>query len=414
MNSDYRKYPRTNARQIINYDNVIAGIGEKGIYCINKGVLQILRYLISTRGLWRTSYSISSNNDGYLIPNIEQFEPIRASIAEFLDGGDMSCDIVDAIDRLGGRLDNCCTQGYVGTQTVDGKTYYGTAVPRVAPSTFGGATDDFETEAAYDSHRCLAATSIVNALYSDLQVLGAFASFQYIASGGLAIAAMSGVLTIPAVPLLLACGAAGLVTGLLVALKDEIDFDELKCIIYNSDSAVAAYDNIQENLTEVGVSLWGVGITANLVVDLVMSMASIDALNGMFSLFTYFDDGEADCSDCVECNEVLLSSVYGEYDGLSTFSSDYYAGGWGGVEITTAYFRIREDGSRCGPMVNITGITVNYGNPNYWYFVGDDGNPVYLSEYNTTVPQVINNVRWFQVRRHNAPIEPFSVTIHWE
>lgn len=318
MNDNKRHY--SSKRTIVPLSVITDNADKYGLFCVNLGIMQVARELLGERGLWRTTYRTDGLDNGvtYTIPDVSEFAIVTDKIAEFLGVTDMSCDVVAGLNNIADKIANLASVGNCAPSTIDGRL--GAQSPLSNPTTFGGS-GEFATQDEFDNHKCFAATSIVNGLYSNLQVLGSIDSFSTIVAGGLAVLILSGFLALPLMPFIVALSAGGFVAGSLLAVKAAFDFDALKCALYNSENAVEAYDALEDMLDEVGVSIYGVGVTLNVVKQLIMSMANIDVMNKLFTPLTYYDDGLSDCSDCVD-DKVFGFLQYGNVSGSQdvTFS----------------------------------------------------------------------------------------------
>lgn len=309
--SDTRKIA-SQSRTIVDYNSVIANIHDYGIYCINSGVMQILRQLVGTRGLFKSTYTLGNVDDNtYIVPDDEQFQAVSRIIAEFLGEKDMSCNILAGLDNIADKIAQLSTGGNCGVSQIGGR--YGSQSPLSNPTSFGG-DGEFSSQEAFNAQKCFVATTIVNALFSDIQVIGSVASFQAIVAAGLTVLILSGFLAAPAMPFIIALAATGFVSGSLLAVKAAFDFDALKCALYNSDDAMEAYDALSDMLDDVTLEVYGLEVEASLVKDLILSMANIDVMNGLFFPLTYYDDGLSDCSNCVD-GKVFGFLQYGNVSG---------------------------------------------------------------------------------------------------
>lgn len=318
---DERKYYRT--RQLIDYNEVVSRSGQKAILCVDSSILPILRKLVSTRGLWRTSYFTARNDDTYIIPSPAEFSAIDNTIGEFLAEGinDMSCDIVDAIREL---------KSVVAASACCSSTTYNSATGRwggeglTAPTTFGGTNDEFATEQDWLDHRCSAANSIVDGLIASCNNLAAFNTLQSLLGVGVLVAVpfMSAPPAGFFIALGVALGASFGLAALGVALANEIADNraEYVCAIYSSDLAVDAYDNLAELVESAVVSLGFGAVGLDELVALVMGFVSVDVLNQVYTnVGLPAPMAPVDCLTCPRDCLANLSSLehyytYGDFD----------------------------------------------------------------------------------------------------
>ena len=105
MSEDFRRYPASDTRQLIDYNRFMSLTGEKVFICLDRGVLEIAKYFLNSRGGWRTTYVKEYGQVGYTMPTVEEFENIKQAIAE--GNLDMaSCDdIVAALQGIQGAIE---------------------------------------------------------------------------------------------------------------------------------------------------------------------------------------------------------------------------------------------------------------------------------------------------------------------
>lgn len=298
--SEYRKYPKTEARTIIDYNNVISNIGEKGLFCFNVGLLPIIRDLLGSRGLWRTSYSIDSDDGGYYIPDVEEFVPIDRAIKQFLaEVEDMSCDITEGLERISQAIrlssgSGCCAEGTGGVSpetpevefSDDGENY---------PSGFANRTE-------YVQHKCAASQLFINELQASAN-WSKTATFTLAAGSTIAV----GIL-IPGVNIGLLIGlvvAAVLATAQTVIFQNIVDWldadnDDILCAVYSSISVNAAYSSL--------VALVDTSSLTALEGAITKTLFTTAALNRLFDNTANVSGVAADCQDCdpIDCPEYTV------------------------------------------------------------------------------------------------------------
>lgn len=253
---DFRKFS-TNKRQIINFNNVMELSGSKQFICIDKGVLAIMRYLLNTRGSWRTTYRVSYvDKIGYMMPTEAQFNELLNLIGEA--NVDMStCDeIVTALNGIASQIasragygsgSGCCVVGG-DTDITDVNDNSGENIPGGA----GTPPPGFSTMEEYEDYKCDAANWIFDQYIGTLRNWAALSGTL----GGLTIAVIAGLLllTVPPLGLTLILSALGVLVGidflLLGALSDiademETNRDDTVCQIYGSGSTSVAAGVLQ-------------------------------------------------------------------------------------------------------------------------------------------------------------------------
>src|SRR3989337_2033864 len=118
--SEFRKWPKTTTRTIIDFDRLIDRLQSQGdtLVCLPVALVDIIRKLLRDRGLWRTTYAKDQDDIGYTIPTEEEFKPIEDMISEFLwETNEMRCqDLINALNGIAASISGCCQNfgpGYV-------------------------------------------------------------------------------------------------------------------------------------------------------------------------------------------------------------------------------------------------------------------------------------------------------------
>lgn len=78
--SDIRTY--NTKRQIFDYDALVPASGSTAVLCVNRDVIPVIIELLSTRGLWRSSYFTAQTAQNYTIPDASEFDNIADIISE--------------------------------------------------------------------------------------------------------------------------------------------------------------------------------------------------------------------------------------------------------------------------------------------------------------------------------------------
>lgn len=298
-------------RQIITLDNVPeTAYTDKIILCIPEFGWIVARSFLATQAQWLSTYCVNVDCAGYTVPEGELWDKIQASIDETLLGGDMSCNITEAIENLtdviAGYQDDydkliaalellasgqgkslCCggSAGATGTETqpedfVDDGTNY---------------PDGFDTREQYDSYKCAIATHIVRVILADLTWLQNLPASEYIASV-IVVTLLTPILgdeIIAIVGGLLFMVAEGIMDEVWETLITEIEEqqDEIKCLIYNALDASEAYNALQ---TWIGDHLEGAAAW------LAQFWMGQDVVNWAFrNVNQLIDQYGGDCSDCL-------------------------------------------------------------------------------------------------------------------
>jgi len=330
MADEYRRY--NNKREIIKLDLVQeADYTDNVVVCVPKFSYDVARALLLHYGKYRTSYAIEYGELFYKLPGDVEFDVIEASLDKFLGSRDMSCDLVTALNNINATIKNQACCGTAGSgQMINDQFYYGSETPLDAPATFGGSEDDFATEVAYNDHRCSAANAIVDGL---IYGLGSWSllTLGALTAGAIAVG-LAAIFLTPPVAAFLALAAEGIAFGVLATIANAIDDDRetLVCLLYNSETAVSAYDNLNGYIDDLVVDLGFIEIEVSLLVALVMQFAPIDTMNALYGAVGL--PAVASPVDCDACGtECFPYITYGTGDVLvegvaSTITSVWVAG----------------------------------------------------------------------------------------
>lgn len=167
-------------RQIIDYNHLETLDGQDVILCVPKVSVAIARVLLSTRALWRSTYSLGAVNDHrYEIPSLAQMDLVEEAIAEFLHESedykvslcdDLSTGLSNLVDAVG-ALELSCSCGGSGAGAC-GEGSGGAGGEGAAPTEFEDDGIDpppgFETYNAYKDFKCNMAEKIRLELVSDV------------------------------------------------------------------------------------------------------------------------------------------------------------------------------------------------------------------------------------------------------
>jgi hypothetical protein len=320
---DFRRFPSGETRQIIDYNRFVALTGTKVFICLDKGVLEIAKYLLNTRGFWRSTYVKQYvGTIGYNMPTVEEFQAIQSAIAEAnLDMA--SCDdIVEAINGItaavtassssgGGSGCGCIGSGDDSLGSVS--DYPNATIPPHSEWEDLG----FASQEAYESHSCNAAQYILQNYIATLRNwAGLFGTV-----GGLTIAVVAGLLllTVPPVGLMLIVAALGLLVGTdigvlinLSTIADTLEeqIDDLRCQLYNAADTDAAAAVIRDAAAAAVMDL-SLGALESTFVTITDNLISNEQLSILFSPIA--DTGGVTGADCTACAAewVFVGGVYG-------------------------------------------------------------------------------------------------------
>ena len=355
MTDEYRKY--NNKREIIKLDLVQEGdYTDNVVVCVPKFSYDVARSLLLHYGKYRTTYAVEYSELFYKLPGDVEFDVIEASLDKFLGSRDMSCDLVTALNNINATIKNQACCGTAGSgQVINDQFYYGSETPLIAPTTFGGSEDAFASEVAYNDHRCSAANAIVDGL---IYGLGSWSllTLGALTAGAIAVG-LAAIFLTPPVAAFLALAAEGIAFGVLATIANAIDDDreDLVCLLYNSETATSAYDNLNGYIDDLVVDLGFVEIEVSLLVALVMQFAPIDTMNALYGavgLPTVADP--IDCDDCAGCDlyDTSFGTEIGSYDWTSAQNE---TNGWQYIAIS-----FNHDGaSYCGDPVTVSTLTLH-------------------------------------------------------
>lgn len=351
-------------RQILDYNYIQTLLGESIWICLPKSVLYIAHKLVSERGLWKTSYAIDTFDDYYLIPNDAEFLSIRREIAEFIDNyngvDQMNCDITSALQALAQASGACCPGGGGGGGSIldiGGEPYFGTEQPLSEQTSF--PSENFETESEYLGHKCDVANAIVDGLIASLNNFSLL-SLASIISGSaiISIAAIAGLLTVPPLAFFVALIITGVAFGLFHTLSNAIADarEEIVCLLYNSETATAAYDALEDWVNDWAISVGVLEIGIEPIKNIIMSTAPIDTMNKLFTAFG-LPEGfvpDIDCSVCETCPDVWVVTGFDNGDGTYTATQPNPPSGSWDCYLNFGTDHSVLDCSNCGPEFSVT------------------------------------------------------------
>lgn len=303
--TQFRPYQGADKRQIIDYNYLISLPTAKRFVCVSPQFIEICLYLANSRGLWRTTYSTEYQQNGYIIPDDDQFNIIENIITE--GNLDMSSceDIVTALESIAEAITNrpCCPSGETTGSRGSGSTEQ-PANPYDQSTTPTEPPPGFEDMEAFESHKCDQAQDILDQLESDLVGLAGI-SYSGQSPTGLVGALILFLLTpIPFDDLV------GLAAYLIysafsytflaeMAAQIEANEDDLRCTLYLSDSASDARNDLLAALEEIALDTFTTEDDANWVMGAIEYMLPYDSTNRLFENLPTSSNG-ADCSACGE------------------------------------------------------------------------------------------------------------------
>lgn len=300
-------------RQLVDYNNVIAGLNDYGLFCIPVGLMSVIRILLAERGLWRTTYVIERIDGGYYIPTSEEFLPIDEKISEFLGGGDMTCDIVSALNDIREAIDRqsaSCGGGGAGGTGATGSP------PVDFEDTGENYPNGFSGRPQFDAFKCNMAEFIMRNIEVDLQTMVNL-QVSEISIAGLIASLVTPIplddVAMMVVTLLTVVGEA-YIDAVLTELEEAIeDFrDDIRCLLYNAISAEDAKNSIagfiSDNVGDAAFAVFGLFV-------------GYDNLNRLFVKSSVPADFAVDCSGCGgSCGD-----LYGQH---SNVDATFYDGNY--------------------------------------------------------------------------------------
>lgn len=314
-------------RQILDFDDLIARLGEYALVCVPTTALMAARAFLETRGQWTSSYAKEWGENYYQSPTQEELKPILEAYAEFTEvTHNMNCndfllglqDIADAVRESG-----CCStiNGSAGSGPVE-------AEEETFEDTGANYPPEFDDRAEYDTWKCGVAQLIIDLWRTDIEYLQD-TDFLAVAASFVAASLLT---PIPGdeVIALVGLGIALVVEGTLVAVTNAIataidnNEDELRCIFYNAIDAATLKGELES---------WFDGKLSAVQSTFVGYLVNYDVLNWVFSKVNQILPA-ADCSSCVCGWEVIWGSGVIETNGSQfTITAETNINGHYHVEI---------------------------------------------------------------------------------
>jgi len=324
----FKPYTRSNARSIIDFNRLTDRLALGDIVlCLPIALVDIIRVLLSERGLWRTTYAISYGEVGYSIPDEAEFNQVRQMILSFLEEtAEMNCnslltalrDIASAI-----RTSACCAPGQnIHYVDVGGVIYYGSEQPLDKPTVFGEG-QEFATEAEFSQHLCDAANNIVAGLILSLNNWSVL-SVASLLAGGLIIAFF---VANPPLALLLTLAGLGFAFATFVTIANYIDDnrEDWVCAIYGADSYADMLVGIDQKISEMVVTL-DIGPFEIALTDIIHAMITTDVFNQAYTAVGL--PAPINPVDCDNCPQDVVFEWYGNPANIDGTMTDLGNGRW--------------------------------------------------------------------------------------
>lgn len=321
---DFRTYPKGNTRQLIDYNRFASLTGEKWLFCLDRGVIELAKYLLNSRGLYVTTYYTELLDNGYTVPNTDQFELIENAIAEA--NLDMSgcTDIVAELALIRGALTAMAQGAGAGCGDCGGGSR-GAGASESAPSDFTDTGENFppsfDDREEFNAHKCNQAYDIINALQADLQGL---AGIEYTVSGNIPeiVGILLGVLVTP-IPYDDIVYLVALLLFTIIEYTFLVEFssvvfdnrDNLACILYNSEDAGQAQVDFEAELDSLVDGEAYPDAAKDFVKDVVHHLVTFDAINLLYSDVPTISSGNT-CSGCGTEDTFFIDTIGGEFAGV--------------------------------------------------------------------------------------------------
>lgn len=316
--TEFKRYPKSNSRQIVDYNRFIERTGTKTFVCLDKGVIGIIQVLLNSRGLWPTTYSTEWFDHGYTMPDEGQMDVVKNAIGEAnLDMA--SCeDIVEVLQALVDKP--CCPAGPGGGSAGAGidsgnPTSQGsTPTEREGPPPAG-----FASWEEYDTYKCDIAYHIVNQMITDIATAGLLAA-GFATGPALAGALLTAIFTPVGWAALI--GLAGLaiswfILGVEVSLLTDFleeKKDELVCAMLTGDTVANSISGFADSVNllipeDTEISALG-AVAEYLASNYIISWASVDSFNRLYDKVAYPIETGNDCSGCSDCTPITSGITF--------------------------------------------------------------------------------------------------------
>lgn len=343
--------PYNPKRQLIDVTEFLGLKDDNYLFCISGSMLYALRKLAKTRLLWRTSYIKTAHDQYYELATEAEFDQIDELVSEFIADSEVveMCNqsLISALEDIASsvRLSSCCATQGAGGQYIGEDFYYGTADPADEPQSFGEG-EEFATEAEYNAQRCAAANGIVNGLIGTLNGFSVLSLASLtVGAAALGIIGLGLLVSIPPA-LIIAVIATGVLFSAFSSIASELsdNHDELVCILYESDSATDAYDNLSSYVEDIAVDIGIIEIGIEPIKALIMNLAPIDAMNALYtSVGLPAIPGDIyDCDDCEPAGCTYVYCYHGVWDDETKIADSAYESSSG---YEAVYIRFNYDPS---------------------------------------------------------------------
>lgn len=404
VEDDYRTF--SEKRQIIKMDLVKeADYTSEVIICVPDFAWSVARSLLEQYGQWRTTYAMEYYDQGYRIPNFEEWDTISASISAFLEARDMSCDLKESLDCICNAVQEVAAATYSGNV---GSNYLPAGDLDPVPFVDDGEAipDGFDTYEEYQDYKCQIASTIWYELRTDYNTM---ATVDMLALGGalalapLLITGVPGLLLVTGYVIFTTSVAAG--TAFFSEAVSQLDLleEQLICSLFNALDVTQARDNFLGVINTE--SSWSNTLFAGTFAQTAALWLNNTNLNALFSSDPGRDLRPYDCSVCgpAACPEIdvqtgqLISHVAGQVVIQSVLSS-----GRQRVNLNFNY----DYPDYCGPLVQINSVSPGVtpqasGEPVYRFF---DQNNVLVYTSNSAPSSPVQGVAWISLVTNNVVV----------
>ena len=323
-------------RTLIDYASVAAKLGEPALVCMDRGVLQIIRKLVTDRAFWDTTYVLTMQEDDYTSPSPAQLESVYEAISHFLDatGDEMTLceDMIGQLEAIAAALTGAAGTGGCGC----GAGGAGATEPPWAPEEpgppgeqTGDPPEGFSTWAEYETYKCTIATWLVEQVQDDV----AWMETVNIVSMAATALAASLLTPIPFDDIVILLGLAitlateGVWASAIDDMQNAIaaDFDELVCALFNASDAEAARDAWVAQI-DTSIDAQTGAFYAFIEKAILGSFGGASAVNKLFERDTAIEEREpeGDCEGCWVC--YLLDINLGTYVSETEVQSELNVG----------------------------------------------------------------------------------------
>jgi len=342
------------------------------IVCLSERDINLIWNAIQNIWTIQSRVYIDANGDTYEIVDSSQWETfvgwvatMRNNLGAWTVCNDYLASIAASLDAIANR--SCCPAGATtgsrgaGSSEQPPDPYDQAATPTEPPSGFADM-------ATFEAHKCDAAEDLLNNLKADLIGLSGIVYSGQTPTGLVGALILFFLTPIPFDDLIAL--AAYLIYSafsytFLAEMSAEIgsNQDELRCILYNSDTSESAKSNLLARLEEIALATFTTTDDAEWVMGAVEQMIPYDATNVLFENLPTVSNG-ADCLGCAEGCTALTSSPTVDFgtdvsfeDGILTITSVLHSPYDCGDAYIVNIYNIPDSMKQCGFEVSSGSLT---------------------------------------------------------